>query len=168
MDHYPYKDKMTIRLFQTDQNQIDAIYQQYREEIERKKQYGGELIIPTVIIQGQDETNRFPSVTVTAHDLRTDMFQPGTITAIDVIMSLGDQGKLTYDLQWYESIGLAEVVRSYFIDGINGEYTVGRCGFVYEEGSLEYPGFLGNHIHIPADTRVLNAPEYEEWFWICI
>jgi hypothetical protein len=25
-----------------------------------------------------------------------------------------------------------------------------------------------NHIHLPADTRVLNAPEYVEFFWICI
>ena len=86
----------------------------------------------------------------------------------DVILSLGDQGKLTYDLQWYDSIGLAEIVRSYFIDGINGDNAVGRCGFVYEEGSLDYTGFLGNHIHIPADTRLLYAPEYVEWFWICI
>ncbi|MCK5415383.1 MAG: hypothetical protein KAJ35_08370, partial [Thermoplasmata archaeon] len=68
-------------------------------------------------------------------------------------------------LTWYETIGFAEIL-NYFVDGINNDIAHGTCGFVYEEGSekLRY----GNHIHIPSDYRVLNSPEYEEWFWICL
>ena len=54
------------------------------------------------------------------------------------------------------------------IDGIDEDKSVGRCGFVYEEGSYQFSSFRGNHIHIPSDTRVLTSPEYIEWFWICI
>ena len=60
---------------------------------------------------------------------------------------------------------MAEIL-NYFVDGINNDISYGTCGFVYESGSerLSY----GNHIHIPSDYRVINSPEYVEWFWICL
>lgn len=126
------------------------------------------MIIPTVNIRGTKDTLTFSNVEVKAHNLRNDIFQESVITAIDVILSLGDENELTYDLQWYDSIGSAEVVRSYWVDGINDNKAFGRCGFVYETGSVKYSGFRGNHIHIPSDMRVLNSPKYGEWFWICL
>ena len=40
--------------------------------------------------------------------------------------------------------------------------------FVYKSGSNIFVGFKVNHIHLPSDSRVINSPEYMEWFWICI
>jgi hypothetical protein len=168
MDHYPYKDQMSIKFFQTKPSLLNDIHQAFREEIQRKNDNNGKVIIPNVIIRGTQETLRFQDVEVHAHNLRNDMFQDEVITAIDVIQTLGDNGHLTYDLDWFESIGSAKIVKDYFIVRINNDHSVGRCGFVYEEGSEKYDGFLGNHIHLPADIRVINSPEYEEWFWICI
>ncbi len=87
---------------------------------------------------------------------------------MDVILSLGDQGKIEYGLQWYESIGRAGIVKNYWVEKINDDEAHGRCGFVYESGDEDVRGFLGNHIHLPSDTRVLNSPEYVLYFWICI
>ena len=168
MDHYPYKDKMYIRIFEDDKVMIDRVHKVFSEEIQRKEQNGGTVIIPTVIIRGPRNDLRFTNVTVKPHNLRNDTFQDGVITAIDVILSLGDDQKLSYDLQWFDSIGTAGVVRSYWVSRINEDRMRGRCGFVYEAGSWSYEGFRGNHIHIPSDFRVINSPEYEEWFWICI
>ncbi|MBA7525844.1 hypothetical protein ES705_18002 [subsurface metagenome] len=109
----------------------------------------------------------YQNVTVTPHNLRNDFFQDGVITAIDVIMSLGDKGLLTYKLNWYSTIGLAEV-KNYYVDGINNDNAYGKCGFVYEVGDFTFQGFAGNHIHIPSDIRIITSPEYEEWFWICL
>lgn len=168
MDHFPYKDKMYIRILQQDEPMFDSMYSIYREEVERKEQNNATVIIPEVTIRGPGEVLEFHDVEVTPHNIRNDTFQPGVVTAIDVIMSLGDKGEITYDLEWFESIGTAEVVKDYFVSRINNDQMHGRCGFVYEEGSLEYSGFRGNHIHIPSDYRTLNSPEYVEWFWICI
>jgi hypothetical protein len=165
MDHYPYKEKMFIKVFPTDKNRLQNIYDAYSKEVSRKATNNGSVVIPWVIIQGPGSRLTFQDVEVSAHDLRDDMLQEGVITAIDVIMSLGDQGKLTYDLNWYEDIGNAEV-RNYFVDGINEWKARNRCGFVYEEGDTDLK--FGNHIHIPSDIRVINSPGYEEWFWICI
>jgi len=77
-----------------------------------------------------------------------------------------DQEKIEYELQWYESVGTADIVKSYWVDSIDGDKTSGRCGFVYEAGSLAFP-FAG-HIHIPPDIRAINSPEYVKYFWICI
>jgi len=168
MDHYPFKQKTTLKLFQTTEEHLQSIYSVFQEEIQRKKTYETTLVIPRVVIEIPSETLEFSNIEVTPHNKRNDLFEEGVITALDVIMSLADQGELTYELNWYDSIGSAEIVRNYFVDSINGDTAFMRCGYVYEEGSYKYQGFTGNHIHIPADARALNAPEYVYWFWICI
>ncbi|MHA2471712.1 MAG: DUF4405 domain-containing protein [Promethearchaeota archaeon] len=167
MDHYPYKPKMYIRLFRTISVKLQSIYSTFREEVQRLENNNRTIIIPVVGILGPSNGLRFLNVEVTAHNLRNDTFQNGVITAIDVIMSLGDAGLLTYKLNWYDTIGVAEV-KNYYIDGINKDIANGKCGFVYEAGDSTYKGFLGNHIHIPSDYRIIVSPEYEEWFWICL
>ena len=133
---------------------------------------GGEVIIPEVTISGpgiEDFTLRFQEVTVTAHNVRRDVLQSGVITALDILLSLAEQGKLSrLKLTWYESIGDADPVDSYWTEQIDGIEASGRCGFVYETGPLDFSGFNGSHIHIPSDVRVIISPEYALWFWICI
>jgi hypothetical protein len=165
MDHYPYKPQMTINVQQTVQSQLDSINTAFTNEIIRKQLNGGQVIIPRVtIIDCNGAQTDYNDLLVEAHNLRDDTFKDGTITAIDAIFSLADQGLLSYDLQWYDSIGTAGIVRSYWVERIDGCISSGRCGFVYEEGP-ESGGWL-NHIHIPSDWRVINSPEYEKWFWI--
>ncbi len=168
MDHYPYKDKMYIKITRDNRQIAEKAYSMFKEEVERKKENNGKMVIPLVVIKGPTTNLRFENVEVAAHNLRSDTFQEGVITAIDVMLSLGDQELLSYDLQWYDSIGAAEIVRSYWVNRINEDESHGRCGFVYETGSFAFQGFRGNHIHIPADSRVITSPEYVEFFWICL
>lgn len=168
-DHYPWKDKTTLIFYKLDSaTHLGSIYSVWREEVDRRNYNYGKIIIPKVIIQGESSTKEFLHVEVIPHNLRNDVFRDDVITAIDVIMTLGDQGRITYDLQWYESIGTADIVKNYWVEGIDGEQRVGRCGFVYEAGAVQYDFFLGNHIHLPSDIRVLNSPEYVKYFWICV
>ncbi len=168
MDHYPWKEGSTLIMTQITQGRLDAIYRSFQEEVSRHQMNNGAVIIPEVSILGRSFMGTFTNVTVTAHDLRNDIFRNGTITGIDVILSLTDQGRITSELMWYDSMGDAEVVRSYWVEGINNDTSQGTCGFVYDSGSRDFYAFGGNHIHLPADTRVLNSPEYARWFWICI
>jgi hypothetical protein len=167
MDHYPFKEKMIIRIMRENEGKINRIYDVFEAEGQRESQNGGGLVVPTVIIRGTRQELRFQNVQVTPHNLRNDMLQNGTIVAIDVIMSLGDAGLIDYELQWYSNIGSAEV-KNYFVEKINSDKSHDRCGFVYEAGSYNFRGFSGNHIHIPSDIRVINHPDYVEFFWICI
>jgi len=167
MDHFPYKPNMVIKIFRSNPGYLESIYTTFREEVTRLENNNGSVIIPNVIITSPSNNLHFQDVEVTAHNLRNDTIQEGVITAIDVIMSLGDQGLISYELNWYETIGRA-VVKNYYVDGINTDIAFARCGFVYEVGDLDFDGFSGNHIHIPSDIRIITSPEYEEWFWICI
>ncbi|MBU7004978.1 MAG: hypothetical protein HXS50_05385, partial [Theionarchaea archaeon] len=167
-DHYPWKDGATLRVSKMDPAKIEAIYQTWREEIKRLRSVGGKVIIPNVLIQSRSFHMEFRNVEVTAHNMRKDIFQDGVITALDVIMSLGDQKKLSYDLKWYEAIGRADIVKDYWIENIDSDKAFGGCGYVYETGSLKYRRFTGNHIHLPTGSRPLNSPEYVELFWICL
>jgi len=168
MDHYPYKDEMYLKMVRQSEEHLESIYETYRQEIKRKNDNDGIIIVPEVIIEGKNENLSFENVEVKAHKLRKDMFQPGVVTAIDTILSLAEEGKISYDLQWYESIGTAGVVKSYWVNRINEDESQGRCGFVYEAGDEAFYFFRGNHNHIPSDVRVINSPEYVKYFWICI
>ncbi len=168
IDHYPYKDEMFLRIVHSTEEYIASVYKIYREEEERKRENDGTIIVPEVIIEGQNETLVFEDFEVKAHNLRSDMFQPGVVTAIDTILSLADEGHISYDLQWYESLGTAGVVKSYWVNRINDDESEGRCGFVYEAGDEVFYFFRGNHNHIPSDIRVINSPQYVKYFWICI
>ncbi len=168
MDHYPYKDKMFLKMVRQSEEHLESIYETYRQEIKRKNENDGRIIVPEVIIEGKNENLSFENVEIKAHNLRKDMFQPGVVTAIDTILSLAEEGKISYDLQWYESIGTAGVVKSYWVNRINEDESQGRCGFVYEAGDEAFYFFRGNHNHIPSDVRVINSPEYVKYFWICI
>jgi hypothetical protein len=168
MDHYPWKEGTNLVFYQEDSKFIEKVYAEFQEEVVRLNANGGQTVIPQVFIASEDTAIYVKDLVVTPHNLRNDTLQDGVITAIDVIMTLGDLGQLEYELQWYDSIGDADVVRSYWVESINGEKSFGTCGWVYESGSWEFSGFFGTHIHLPSDVRVLNSPEYVEWFWICV
>lgn len=166
MDHFPVKDRTTIGIVREDHQTLQRRYDVFREEVARRTQ-PDRIVIPEVTIRGPTVGLSFDDVEVTGHNLRKDTLQPGVITAVDVIMSLAEQGKLTYDLLWRETIR-GNLVKNYWVERIDDDKAYGGCGFVYEAGSLNFRGFSGNHIHIPTDIRVLNSPEYVEFFWICL
>jgi hypothetical protein len=167
-DHYPWKDETTLRVFKASPSHLENIYSIFKNEEIRRNNNGGRLVIPRVIIESRNFREEFKDVEVTPHNMRYDIFRENVTTALDAIMSLADQGEITYELKWYESIGTASIVNSYWVEAINEDKAQGRCGFVYEAGSPKYGFFQGNHIHLPSDVRVLNSPEYLEFFWICI
>lgn len=164
MDHYLFKPKQMIILFR--KSELEEIYHTYIQEYDRLNKNSGAVIIPYVYIVMPSSSLLFHNVLVTVHNLRNDTFQDGVITAIDVILSMGDQGLLTYELKWFNSIGTAETT-SYWVHFINGKESYGRCGFVYEEGDNDFI-YKQNHIHIPSDIRKINSPEYIAYFWVCI
>jgi hypothetical protein len=169
MDLFPYKDRMTIQIIQIDELSLFNIYEVFLRDSQRRNSQVNNLKIPKIVIRGESLEISFENIEVKSHNLRNDFLVEGTITAIDAILTLGDMGLISNSIKWYESIGSAGVVKNYFVDEINGEKSVGRCGFVYEIGEKEYLGFRGNHIHIPSDIRVIDTiPEYIEYFWICI
>ena len=170
MDMYPYKNGTEIRLNKQSEEYLARICRTFGDEVLRRVGNGGELMLPEVAIRSPGgNIMTFTDVRVTAHDVRSDMLQPGTITALDILLSLGEQGKLSnIKLTWYESIGTADPVDSYWVEQIDEAIAYDSCGFVYETGPREFSGFAGSHIHIPLDVRVIVSPEYALWFWICL
>ena len=166
MDMYPWKEGTIVRYHESNPYFLVLTYQYYQTELARLQSHSGALIIPEVFVTGKTFQNTYTNITVTAHNLRPDLFQEGTITAIDLILSLGDQGHLDYELTWYDSIGDADIVGSYFVTRINDDGQAGTCGWVYETG--EYEMRQNNHIHLPSDARVIVSPEFANWLHFCV
>ncbi len=169
MDHYPYRDGMTITIIEAGQQDLESYYDIFRQEVERKVSNDGKTIIPQITLRGPNIGNlTFEDFIVEPHNLRSDMLVEGNVTAIDAILTLAEEDLINYTLTWYESIGAAQVVQSYWVERINEDIASGRCGFVYEAGPWAFAGFRGNHIHIPSDIRIILSPEYLEFYWICL
>lgn len=169
MDMYPYKNNMRIRADSEGESRLAAIHESFRREVQRLQENGGRVVIPDLTIRAPGGRVSFQDVVVRPHNVRSDVLQPGVVTAVDAIISLAEQGQISnLELTWYERIAGARPVDSFWVEHINEDVAVGGCGFVYETGPREFAGFSGTHIHIPADVRVTLSPEYALWFWICL
>jgi hypothetical protein len=169
MDLFPYKRGTTLRVYREREEGIANIQRAYQEEMTRLAANNAKVMIPEMTIESPSGVKSFEDVEVTAHDTRIDLFKPGVVTALDVLLTLEDRGELSnVRLTWYNRIGSADPVETYFVDQIDDTVSSGGCGFVYEVGPRAFSGFRGNHIHLPADTRIIMAPEYGHWFWICL
>jgi hypothetical protein len=169
MDMYPYKNGTQIRLYKEREEHLTNIYRTFQEEVARLAGNGGQVIIPEVTTRSPRGSWTFRDVAVTAHSVRSDMLQPSVVTALDALLSLAEQGELSQlKLTWYERIGTADPVDTYYLEQIDEAEAYDSCGFVYETGPRDFSGFTGSHIHIPSDVRVTVSPEYALWFWICL
>ena len=170
MDMYPYKDGAHFRMRRHTEDYIGRLYNSFAEEVLRKSNNQGRTVIPEVRIG----TAIYNDVPISAHDARTDMLQPGTLTALDVLLSLADQEKINQlKLTWYGSLGEADPVDSFWVEQIDDgdglsdqESSPAAGGWVYETGSLDFSGFQGSHIHVPSDVRTIVSPEYMTWYWL--
>ena len=168
IDNSPWKPGTRIILYQEDPSYIDHVYSTFEEEVARLANNNGTVTIPTVVIIGDSFSLNFFNITPTPHDMRDDLFQNNVMTALDVIMTLGDLGNITYELKWFDSMGRAGYVHNYFVSRINTDQTVGRCGFLYDVGDedFRYPG--PNYIYLAADARIIVSQEYLSFFWGCL
>jgi hypothetical protein len=168
MDHYPWKPGTYLELYKEDPTYINHVYSTFEEEVTRLSNNGGNVIIPVVSIYSETFSLEFYNIMVTPHNLRDDTFKIGVITALDIIMTLGDLGYITYQLEWIVRLRGASYVHSYFVDQINSDRSIGRCGFLYDVGDndFKYPG--ANYIFLSSDERILTSPEYLSFFYGCL
>jgi len=160
MDHYPWKPGAQIIMYHESESYINDAYSLFKDEVNRFAYNNDSVIIPNVYITGHSFSVEFYNVTVIPHNWRNETFRNDIITALDVIMTLGDLGNITYELTWFESFRGASYVHSYFVSKINADETSGRCGFLYEVS--------GSYIFLSADERILTSPESVRFFWGCL
>lgn len=169
MDHYPWKDGTVLRVEQVTAEYADRLHRSFTDEVARRAANNGQVIVPEVVVRDPTGTRTFRDVAVTSHNVRSDVLQPGVVTALDILLSLGERGDLSLlELAWYETINRADPVDNYFVERIDDAEAYGRCGYVYEVGATQFSGFAGSHIHIATDVRVIVSPEYALWFWLCL
>jgi hypothetical protein len=159
MDHYPWKSGAHIIMYHENESYIRAAFSLFTEEVSRYAYNNNSIIIPRVSIAGHSFSLQIYNLTVTPHNKRNDIFKSGVITALDVIMTLGDLGNITYELTWIDNLG-SSYVHSYFVSKINNDETTGRCGFLYIVS--------GSFIFLSADERILTSPESVDFFWGCL
>jgi hypothetical protein len=178
MDLYPMKDGTSLYVYLEDPARLAAIEAGFREEVALRSEHGGQIIVPVVTIKGPRATTTFENVLVTSHNVRPDLFQPGVITVLDVLLSLGEQGKIaSLDLAWHAEVDGVANVNHYMVDWIGIPDVLGEksstCGYMDQAATEGVRGYLTPHshattkIHISSDVEVLVSPGFVEWQWVC-
>lgn len=164
IDHQALKNNVSIILMPAQPGEMDIRRQKYQREQDRLAAYGGKNIIPEVIIDFKPakyadtgevlEPNKravFKDIEITAHNLRTDIYQPGVLTETDILLSLVDQ-RPEVKIQWdyWPRMSSGANVQGYVASAIsfNGKddlgnivsdayFNNGACGFVHHTGEWE-------------------------------
>ena len=173
---------------------LNSIKDAYKYEINRERTYGNMIPKVTISINPSDYMGNpagsgrisvqrsFDSVYVTAHNYRSTgfkspypkPFQPGVITALDVLLSLKDQGELDIVSQVFYTYFNQNYIYSYYVvemgfPGVGTAHSSGRQGFVYitSNGSFDdLPNNANWMLHITSDILVVHAQDFANWRWI--
>ncbi|GIU22380.1 cytochrome c family protein [Shewanella schlegeliana] len=164
MDHHPLKNEMSIVIMPAEPGEMEIRKKKYQKEMDRMAQNGGKVIIPEMVIDFKpaqysatgevlvpNQRVVFKNVEVKAHNLRTDIYQPGVITELDAWLSLDEQREdLTIDYSYWPRLSTNANVQGYVATAItfngrddlgnivNERYTNnGSCGFVHTTGEWE-------------------------------
>ncbi len=173
---------------------LPALKREFREEIAREQQYGH--IVPQVQISinpsnyhgNPPESHRvsyvrnFTDVAVTAHNRRAAggdslyrmPFRPGVVTALDLLLSLQDQGDIDMVGTAYFTHLAGKVMESYRVralgfPGVGLAHASGNQGFVYTTGNGRANQLVNGadgKQHVHADIHVIHAPDFARWRWI--
>ena len=191
-DELPWQPGAWIRLSTGDD--LVALKDAFRAEIARERQAGHVVTQVQIAINPSDvhgnppESHRisvsrsYRNVAVTAHDRRSASgdslyrmpFRRGVVTALDVLLSLQDQGELdlvgtTYFTHLAGKVMESYRVRSLGFPSVGLAHASGRQGFVYSTGNGT-PQRLVNQAdgkqHVHADIHVIHAPDFARWRWI--
>lgn len=173
MDHFPVLDGMRIRFYLEQPDRLDGLYASFRDEALRRETAGGAVVIPKVVVRGPRTTTVFQDVVVQAHNTRGDMFEQGVVTALDVLLSLGNQGHLSrLALHMLEETG-SLCLREIIVDDAP-PLPMQDCVYVHEVvGSHMLEPFLGTHVHgethvhLTGDLEPLVSPALVRWDWAC-
>ncbi len=178
MDHFPVRDGMAIRLYLEAPERLAAIERSFRDEVVRRAANAGRVVVPEVTIRGPRWTLVAHDVVVEPSGVRGDVFQPGLVTALDVLLALGRDGRISsLTLAWHDRLDNADPVDSFMVHALRaaeGEAPFAEgCMLVHQTGSAGLEGFLAphghgsSHVHLTADLEALVSPEHVRWTWLC-
>jgi len=95
MDHFPVKSEGVVRFSIERAAWLSKLYRAFEQAMARIAENDGRVIVPRVRIEGpRRERIEFENVAARAHDTRIDVLQPGTVTALDILLSPGEQSLL--------------------------------------------------------------------------
>lgn len=176
MDLYPVKGGSTLSFYLEAPDRLEAIWTSFREEAARRAATD-QIVIPTVTIRGPRATLTYHDVRVTPHGSRSDVFLPDVVTALDVLLSLGEQGGIpAVHLAWHATVDGIEGVNHYMVEWIEGAdlgIADPSCGFAHMAATDVLWPYLTPHshastrIHLSPDVEVLVSPAVVEWTWLC-
>lgn len=149
IDRMPIGNQAKAFLIPACKEEIDTRKAIYQKEQKRLAANGGKMIVPEVVIDwAYGNRATFRNLEVTAHNSRPDIYQPGVITTMDIMLSLADRYPgIDVHFAWWPELSNDTMVNGYLLNAMNidalddngkliqGQYRAsGTAGFVHNSG----------------------------------
>ncbi len=158
------KSKMRIRIQPYNSAVTERRNMQFKLQADRRRANGDKVIVPLVWAidaQGNDVV-KVQNLEVTAHDLRTDIFQPGVITSMDVWLSLQDQGLADVRFTYWGTMSTEAEVNNYALTSVNGLRAQGMVGWAAATGEMfTTQDFFLDDLEWPTPSALMAADRGE-------
>ncbi|QIZ76255.1 hypothetical protein [Ferrimonas lipolytica] len=141
-------------------------------EVARLAEHGGKVVIPEVVADfgdGRGYVAIAHDVEVKAYNLRPDLWQPGTLSMTDLMMTLHHEYGIDVGLTFWPTLGTGSNVESYAITSINGQRARGFEGWSMHTGEHDAGSdffkdldFFENET-VPLEAMVGSDGKYCTW-----
>ncbi|RTR33581.1 hypothetical protein [Shewanella atlantica] len=112
MDNFLIKEEQRIRFQDTSTAFISRLHYIWQQEIEKLAANNGKVIVDNVYWKDDPENSIATNIEVKPHNLRSDVFQDGVITRMDLFLTLADMGH-DFRLNWWPKLETGAIVNSF-------------------------------------------------------
>ncbi|USD38543.1 hypothetical protein [Ferrimonas sp. SCSIO 43195] len=140
LDEFLIRDGLHIRIQPQAKQMTERRQQVQAAEVARLKANGGVPVLPQLRVNfgdGRGYVTVATDVEVKPFNLRPDLFQTGTLTMADALMSAVEQHSVDIEFTFWPSMSTKADVDSYAVSVIDGQRAGGLAGWAFTSGELD-------------------------------
>jgi len=139
LDEFVVRDNLELRFESFSKTMTERRQMIQKQQVDRLELHGG-VVVPEIIVDfldGAGSVTVARDIDVKPYNIRTDLFKPGTVTAMDVLMSANDAEKVEVGYSFWPTVSTDANVGSYAVHTVNGQRTQGFSGWTLSVGEKE-------------------------------
>lgn len=138
LDEFIVRDNLELRFESFSPAMTERRQLVQAKQVERLSQ--SNMVVPEVIVDFLDGAGLVTvakDIAVKPYDIRSDLFKPGSYTAMDILMSAHDSGQAEIGYSFWPTLSTNANVGSYAVHVVNGQRTQGFSGWTLSVGEKE-------------------------------
>lgn len=139
LDELPVRNDLILRFESFSQAMTERRQTIQKNQVKRLNKYGG-VVLPELIANfndGAGDVILAKNISVKPYEFRSDIFKAGTITGMDMLMSVHDSGQAKLGFNYWPTLLSNATVGNYAVTSVNEQRSEGLVGWLIRVGEKE-------------------------------